>query len=182
MCFFVLSSIIGLELKISIGQTPLDTNFGFSIGGEIGLMVVAVMMAISILPTYKRQSPYIRVFFTLLAAGTLVLYLDAIQMIVDGEPALAVFNKILSVSVFSFETIFMFFFWLYSSYMLKCNSKATDFISYLLSGLCLLFVLLPWLISSILFIFVSMKPGFTTATSIPGGFAVSSWWPWSLGL
>ena len=144
MCIFAILTIVGVELKHAIGQVDLDTHFSFSIGGEVCAMIVAIMMAISLLPSYKRQNHNIRIFVTLLATGCFVLFLDSMQMIVDGEPNLALLNKILSVMVFSGETWFIFFFWLYSTIALKNNDKVTDTLNLINSILCIIFALLPF--------------------------------------
>lgn len=141
MCVFFAFTIVAIELR---GFDKLDSKFAFSIGGEICAMAVAIMMAISILPTYKRQSGYIRVFVTLLAIGSMALCLDAIQMIVDGREEFAVLNKIVAILVFDSEILFIYFFWLYIQYALNIEGKAMRIANMVLSGLFLLFLILPW--------------------------------------
>ena len=117
MCFFLVSAIIAVEVRgfgiMHYNAPSLDPKFAFSIGGELFSMLVAIMITISILPAYKRQSGYIRIFVTLLTIGCFALYLDTVQMIVDKLPEFAMFNKIVCVFVFIAETIFTFFFWIY---------------------------------------------------------------------
>ncbi len=141
MCFFAVSLIVAIEIR-RIDNVP--TNFAFSIGGELCALMVAIMLALSILPAYKRQSGYIRIFFTLLTIGCFSLYLDSIQMLVDGIPELMMFNKILCMFVFANETVFIFFFWLYVVYALKIEGKTFEILNYVAVILLAVFVVLPF--------------------------------------
>ena len=146
MCFFLVSSIVGLEIRsfTTAGTVnALNAKFSFSIGGEIVAMLVAIMITISILPTYKRQNGYIRIFVTLLTVGCSVLYLDTIQMIVDGLEGFGLFNKIVSILVFASETWFFFFFWMYITYVLKTKGKIMNVLYIIVSALLVVFWILP---------------------------------------
>lgn len=142
MCIFFAFTIVVVELR---GFDRLDSKFAFSIGGEICAMAVAIMMTISILPAYKRQSGYIRMFVTLLAIGCMALCLDTTQMLIDGREEFATLNKVVAIFVFDSEILFIYFFWLYIKYALNIDGKAMGIINMVLSGLFLVFILLPWL-------------------------------------
>lgn len=142
MCIFFAGTIVAAELR---GFENMDVRFSFSIGGEICAMAVAIMMTVSILPAYKRQSGYIRVFVTLLAIGSMALFLDSIQMIIDGREHLAWANKITAILVFDSEILFIYFFWLYIKYALNIEGKSMQIADIVLSALFLVFLLLPWL-------------------------------------
>ncbi len=144
MCFYAVATILATELKLAFGSSPLDPKFAFSIGGEVCATIVAIMMTISLLPSYKRQGSYTRIFVTLLTAGCSLMFFDSMQMLIDGEADFALMNKILSICVFSVESFFVFFFWVYATYALKNDSKTTDIFNYVLSALCVIFVLIPF--------------------------------------
>ena len=144
MCVLAVITIVGVELKYVIGKIDMDPHFAFSIGGELCAMIVAIMMTISLLPNYKRQSTNIRIFVTLLATGCFVLFLDSMQMIVDGEASIAWANKVLSILVFSVETWFFFFFWLYVRIALKNKDKVSNILNSVISLTCIVFALLPF--------------------------------------
>lgn len=142
MCFYFVSSIVAIEIR---GFTDLKTTFAFSIGGELFSIMVAIVLTASILPAYKRQSGYVRIFVTLLAVGCFVSFLDIVQMVVDGIPELAMFNKVVCVLVFMGETFFTFFFWLHITYVLKVRNTMMDALSTIASGLLVVFALLPFI-------------------------------------
>ena len=141
MCFYFVGTIVLWEIK-----TPqkLDPSFAFSIGGEMCAIIVAIMLTVSILPAYKRQSGYIRIFVTLLTIGCSCCFLDSFQMCVDGVPELAMLNKIVSIFVFVNEIIFIFFFWLFVTYALKSEGKTTMTLNIIASIGMLAFVALPF--------------------------------------
>lgn len=141
MCLFVVGTITGLELK---SFENIEVTFAFSIGGELFAMLVSVVITASILPAYKRHSGYIRVFVTLLAIGCGCLFFDTAQMLVDGIPEFAMLNKVLCIFVFISETVFTFFFWMYITHILKAKSKVMNFLSFIASGLMVVFFLLPF--------------------------------------
>ena len=141
MCYFLISSIVAIEIRRFSNIPP---TFAFSIGGELFAMLVSIVIVASILPAYKRQSGYIRIFVTLLTVGCFVCYLDTIQMIVDGLPEFVTFNKILCVLVFASETSFTFFFWLYITYVLKVEGNAMNAMSTIASSLLVVFWVLPF--------------------------------------
>ena len=140
MCFYFVSTIVVMEIR---GINDLNPSFAFSIGGEVCAMAVAIMLTLSILPAYKRQNGYIRIFVTLLTIGCSCLFLDSIQMIVDSIPEFAVFNKVICIFVFMSETLFVFFFWLYVTYALKSEGKTIKILTIIASIGFLAFFLLP---------------------------------------
>ena len=142
MCFFLISSIVAIELR---GFSELEPTFAFSIGGELFVIMVAIVLTASILPAYKRQSGYVRIFVTLLTVGCFVSYLDMMQMVVDGIPELAMLNKVICVFVFMGESLFTFFFWMYITYVLKVKNVAMDALSTIASGLLVVFAILPFI-------------------------------------
>lgn len=141
MCIYFVSAIVILEIR---GLDGLDYRFAFSIGGELCAMIVAIMMTLSILPAYKRQSGYIRVFVTLLTIGSTCLFLDTVQMLIDGIPELAYLNRIICIIIFASETFFTYFFWLYITYALKSHGDAISMISIVLNVALAIFALIPF--------------------------------------
>lgn len=141
MCFYLVLTITAIEIK---GFQNLDMLFGFSIGGELCAIIVAIMLTISILPAYKRQSGYIRIFVTLLTIGCSCCCMDTLQMLVDGVPELAALNKVLSIFVFANEIVFLFFFWLFVTYALNSEGKSTRILTTIASLAFLGFTLLPF--------------------------------------
>ena len=167
MCAFLLATIVSLEIR---GIPNIDRKFAFSIGGEICAMIVAIMMTVSILPTYKRQSGYIRVFVTLLTIGCFVLFLDSVQMIIDGIPGYAQLNEVVCVFVFGAEAFFIFFFWLYVTYVLKSKGRNINILNMILGIALLVFILLP---------FVNFfYPIYFTVDEVTGLYArnTDTWW------
>ena len=141
MCFFLISSVVAVEMK---GLSNLVPTFAFSIGGELLAIMVSIVIVASILPAYKRQNGYIRIFVTLLTVGCLVCYLDLVQMVVDGIPELVNLNRVLCMLVFASETVFFFFFWLYITYVLKVEGKPMIVMSNIASLLLIVFYVLPF--------------------------------------
>lgn len=141
MCFYFVCTIVLLEIR---HIANLEPTFSFSIGAELCAMIVSIMLTLSILPSYKRQSGYIRIFVTLLTIGCSCCFLDAFQMIVDGIPELIMLNKIVCIFIFAGETIFVFFFWLFVTYALKTEDKLTATLNLILSIAFLVFFLLPF--------------------------------------
>ncbi len=148
MCVLFLGAISAIEVRTSAslnGTLPhLDPKFAFSIGGEVFAILVSMVLVASILPAYKRQSGYIRIFVTLLAVGCTVLFLDIAQMCIDGIAQFSMLNRVICIFVFSGETIFTFFFWLYITYVLKIDNKAMDVMSFIASALLIVFTFLPF--------------------------------------
>lgn len=142
MCFFLISAIAAIEIRRFESFPP---TFAFSIGGELFAMLVSIVLVASILPAYKRQSGYIRMFVTLLTAGCFVCYLDTVQMIVDGIPELIMLNKLVCIFVFVGETAFTFFFWMYITYVLKVQNTVSNVMSTIASSLLIVFSLIPFL-------------------------------------
>ena len=122
MCVFFVAAIIVSEIR---RFENIPSNFAFSIGGEVCAMAVAVMLSLSILPAYKRQSGFIRIFVTLLTIGCSCCFLDTAQMLIDGIPELATLNTVVCVLVFANETLFVFFFWLFVTYALEVHGRLT---------------------------------------------------------
>ena len=142
MCFFLISSITAIEIR---GFENLNPKFAFSIGGELFAMLISIVITASILPAYKRQSGYIRIFVTLLSIGCFSMYFDTIQMIVDSIPELVILNRVICVFVFASETVFTFFFWLYITYVLKIKSKIGGIFNLLASIFLVVFYILPFI-------------------------------------
>ena len=142
MCYFLVSSIVAVEIR-RLDEIP--STFAFSVGGEICAMMVAIMLTLSILPAYKRQSGYIRIFVTLLTIGCFSLHLDTIQMVVDGLPDFVMLNKVICVFVFANEIGFLFFFWLFVTYALKSEGKTITILNAIASISLLVFALLPFI-------------------------------------
>ncbi|MCR4562507.1 MAG: SpoIIE family protein phosphatase [Bacilli bacterium] len=148
MCSLFIAVIVffGLRGTASAAATldNLDSKFAFSIGGEFLAILVAIVLTASILPAYKRQSGYVRIFVTLLTVGCFVCFLDICQMLVDGMPELILLNKTICVLVFASETVFTFFFWVYITYVLKAEAKMMGILSLVATFLLAIFVLLPF--------------------------------------
>lgn len=140
MCLYLVATIVVVEVK---GFDNFNQKFAFSIGGELCAIIVAVVLTISILPAYKRQSGYVRVFVTLLTVGCSCCFLDAFQMAVDGVANLATLNKILCICVFINDAIFVFFFWLFSTYTLKSEGKIIQIFTLIATIGLFAFVILP---------------------------------------
>ena len=149
MIVMLLVAIAGYETRryaVELGNVaPLNTDFSFSIGGEICAMFVAIMMTMSILPSYKRHSGYIRSFVNLLTIGCAVMLFDILQMLSDGSTRFIVLNRILCIFVFSTEVSFLYFFYLYATYALRSSGKVTKITNYVLNVAFLVFALLPFI-------------------------------------
>ena len=147
MCLVFLILMVGVGIRrylVDIGRVPeLPTAYSFCIGGELCAIIVAVMMSLSILPAYKRQSGYVRIFFTVLVIGSLCLFFDAMQMMVDSIPSLIVLNKILSIFVFINIVLFLFFFFLYACHALESEGRVMTIIAFIAFILLGIFALLP---------------------------------------
>lgn len=145
MTVFVIVAFETRRYAVELGNLdPLNPDFAFSIGGEMCAMFVAIMMTLSILPSYKRHSGYIRIFVTLITIGCLCLFLDSLQMMIDGNPKFAVLNKVICILVFSAEIDYLFFFYLYATYVLSGEGKVTKIANYTLSAAFLVFAILPF--------------------------------------
>jgi len=103
--------------------TYIHPNNAFSVGGELCAMIVAIMMSVSILPTYKRHDIYNRIFVTLLTVGCLALFLDSLQLIYDGDPIHRTLNNVTSVFIYVNSSLYLFFFWIYASKVLSAGHK-----------------------------------------------------------
>ena len=132
------------RIAVEVGTlAPLNSDFAFSIGGEICAMFVAIMMTLSILPSYKRGSGYIRIFVTLTTIGCFCLLFDTLQMLSDGIPELIMANKVLCILVFMNEVGFLYFFYLYATYALESEGKKIRILNIVMSSAFLLFALIP---------------------------------------
>ena len=141
MCLYFVGTIACLEIK---HFDNIQSNFAFSIGGELCAMAVAIVLTLSILPAYKRQSGYIRIFATLLTVGCSCCFFDSLQMLVDGIPELIWANKAICILVFINESVFVFFFWLYVTYVLNSRGRKIEILSMIINVGLLIFVLLPF--------------------------------------
>lgn len=141
MCLCLISSIVGVELK---GLGNLSNHYNaFNIGGEMCAIFAAVMVTLSILPTYKRQSGYIRLFVTLIATLCFTMTCDLGQALVDGMPNLIWLNKTFVVLVWVNETATFFFFWMFATHALR-NEGKTFYVLFIISSVVLLvFTLIP---------------------------------------
>ena len=141
MCYYFLSVIVAVEIR---GLSNIEPTFAFSIGGEMCAMAMSIVITISILPAYKRQSGYVRIFVTLLAIGSSALHLDTFQMLLDGIPELIALNRVVCILVFLDEAVFTFFFWLFVTHALNSEGKTIGILNIIASVLMLIFVLLPF--------------------------------------
>ena len=142
MCLFFVGSVVAIELR---GFDNLESTFAFSIGGELFSIMVSIVLVASILPSAKRQSGYIRIFVTLLSVGCFVLFLDILQMTVDGLVNYAILNRVICIFVFASETVFTFFFWLYTTYVLKVKNKSMNVLMVIAGLLLIVFYLIPFI-------------------------------------
>ncbi len=140
MCICLISAVVGVELK---GLNNLEQHLAFNTGGEICAIFAAVMLTISILPAYKRQSGYIRTFVTLIAFLSFTMTLDLAEALVDKEPHLIWLNTTFATLVWINETITFFLFWNYVTHALKSEGQTIK-ILHIIGGFFLLgFILLP---------------------------------------
>ena len=140
MCLCLVSSLTGVELK---GLRSMDHFLTFNTGGELAAIFAGVMITVSILPSYKRQSGYIRVFVSLVANLCFLMACDIGEALVDGIVELAWLNKAFATLVWINEALVWFFFFVYATHVLKNNGKAIS-ICYLIGIVTLLvFTLLP---------------------------------------
>lgn len=141
MCLCLVSSIAGVELK---GLANINNhNNTFNIGGELCAIFASVMITIAILPTYKRQSGYIRLFVTLIATLCFTMACDLAQALVDGMPELIWLNKTFVVLVWANETATFFFFWMFATHALRNEGKTFQVLFIISSVILAAFILLP---------------------------------------
>lgn len=134
------------RIAVEVGAlAPINSDFTFSIGGEICAMFVAIVMTLSILPSFKRNSGYIRIFVTLLTIGCFCLFFDTLQMLSDGIPELITVNKVLCIFVFMNEVAYLFFFYLYATYALESEGKKIQILNIIMSSAFLIFALIPFI-------------------------------------
>ena len=126
MCVLFIALVTQLMIRDFNAIHPRN---GFSIGAELLAMLVAIMMTLSILPSYKREGSYNRIFVALLTLGCFSLYFDSQQMIYDGDPAFSTLNMVVSVFIFSNSALYLFFFWLYANSVLKSTSKIVNILN-----------------------------------------------------
>ena len=140
MCLCLVSSLVGLELK---GLKNMDHFLTFNTGAELAGIFAGVMITISILPSYKRHSGYTRVFVSLTAVLCFLMACDIGEALVDGIVELTWLNKLFATLVWANETAVWFFFFVYSTHVLKSKGKVAS-ISYIIAFVTLLvFVLIP---------------------------------------
>ena len=142
MCVCLIASLVGVEVK---KLANMDHFLTFNTGGEIAAIFAGVMITLSILPSYKRQSGYVRIFVTLIATLCFLMTFDIGEALVDGVPKLAWLNKLFPTLVWATETVVFFFFWVYATHVLKSSGK-TIYILHILAALFLLvFYLIPFI-------------------------------------
>ena len=140
MCLCLLASLAGVEIR---SLDNLERHLAFNTGGEIAAIFTGVMLTISILPNYKRQSGYIRVFVTLIAFLCFTMTFDLGEALIDGLPQFRWLNITFPTLVWVSETITVFFFWLYATYALRNEGKIFQ-VLYIIAGFILLaFTLIP---------------------------------------
>ena len=140
MCICLISSLVGVELK---GLANMDHFQTFNTGGEIAGIFAGVMITISILPSHKRQSGYTRVFVTLIALLCFLMTCDLAEALVDGIPELTWLNKTFATLVWVHETAVFFFFFVYSTHVLKSKGKAIGIIYFIAVLVMLTFIIIP---------------------------------------
>lgn len=140
MCLCLLASLAGVEIR---SLDDLERHLAFNTGGEIAAIFTGVMLTLSILPNYKRQSGYIRVFVTLIAFLCFTMTFDLGEALIDGLPQFRWLNITFPTLVWVSETITVFFFWVYATYALKNEGKIFQ-VLYVIAGFILLaFTLIP---------------------------------------
>ena len=140
MCACLIASLVGVELK---GVANMDHFLTFNTGGEIAAIFAGVMITVSILPSYKRQSGYVRVFVTLIATLCFLMTCDIGEALVDEMPELIWLNTLFPTLVWVNETVVFFFFWIYATHVLKSSGK-TIYILHIFAAIFLLvFILIP---------------------------------------
>ena len=141
MCVCLIASLVGVEVR---KLANLDHFLTFNTGGEIAAIFAGVMITVSILPSYKRQSGYTRVFVTLIAALCFLMACDIGEALVDGLPNLVWLNKLFPTFVWATETVVFFFFWIYATHVLKSSGKTIYVLHILAAFFLLAFVLIPF--------------------------------------
>ena len=141
MCVLFVALLIQLLIRDFNAIHPRNA---FSIGGELASMLVAIMMTLSILPSYRRDGSYNRIFVGLLTLGCFSLYFDSQQMIYDGDPAFSTLNMVVSVFIFSNSALYLFFFWLYANSVLKSTNKIVEIINIIAGVLMFINVIAPY--------------------------------------
>ncbi|MBQ9265997.1 MAG: serine/threonine-protein phosphatase [Bacilli bacterium] len=140
MCLCLISSLVGVELK---GLANMDHFQTFNTGGEIAAIFAGVMVTLSILPSHKRQSGYTRVFVTLIALLCFLMACDLAEALVDGIPELVWLNKTFATLVWANETATFFFFFVYSTHVLKSQGKTIGILYFIGVLVLIAFVLIP---------------------------------------
>ena len=140
MCVCLISTLAGVEIK---GLKNMDHFLTFNTGGEIAAIFAGVMVTISILPSYKRQSGYVRIFVTLIAALCFLMTCDIGQALVDDMPKLIWLNKLFPTLVWATETIVFFFFWLYAQRVLNSSGKTIAILNTIALIILIVFILIP---------------------------------------
>ena len=140
MCICLVSTLAGVEVR---KLANLDHFLSFNTGGEIAAIFVGVMLTLSILPNYKRQSGSVRLFVTLIAFLCFTMALDVGQALVDGIPNLIWLNKLFASFVWVSETITVFCFWMYSTHVLKSDEKTINILHIIGGFILIAFMLIP---------------------------------------
>lgn len=173
MVVCLIACIIGFELKTRFDPShPLDHNYAFNIGGEICAIAVGVMVTLSILPTYRRQSGYIRVFVTAVACLAFTMAFDVGEALVDGIPELVWLNQTFATLVWVNETITIFMFWIYATHVLKLEGKTMFYLECFGVLFLFAFILIPIITVAI------GKPLYFTVDPVSGLYSrlQPQWW------
>ncbi len=141
MCTLFVACLVGVEIR---QLKYMDHFLTFNTGAELAAMFAGIMITVSILPSYKRQSGYTRVFVSLVALLTFLMACDIGEALVDGIPELARLNKLFPAFVWANETAVWFFFFVYSTHVLKSEGKAIS-VFYIIGLIALVtFVAIPF--------------------------------------
>ena len=101
MCTLFVACLVGVEVR---QLKYMDHFLTFNTGAELAAMFAGIMIIVSILPSYKRQSGYTRVFVSLVALLTFLMACDIGEALVDGIPELAWLNNLFPAFVWANET------------------------------------------------------------------------------
>ena len=133
--FFV--TVAGVALLMVRGFDGMKPGWAFSIGADVFGMAVCLMLGYSCLRTRDNVSGYTRIFLTLLALGSMALFLDECAWLVQGIPSLSTWNLIVNVLYYANSNVFIFYFWRYVTYALNLEGRfmrfVNDFVSVLLA-------------------------------------------------
>ena len=123
-------------------NNPFNT---FNTGAELAAMFSGIMITLSILPSYKRQSGHTKVFVTLIALLTFMMAFDIGEALVDGIPELIWLNKLFPTLVWATEAGVWFFFFIYSTHVLKNEGKTVGILYFIGFITLVVFVLISFI-------------------------------------